>query len=421
MGHTGKGVDLMESWQKTLTLILILTQLFLLAPVSQLPLWAAQEPQVSAEAAVLMDLNSGQVLWAKNEHQQRSPASTTKILTALIALEKGNLNDTVTISPEAVRVEGTRVYLVEGEKQSLENLLYAMMLNSANDAAYSIAEHVGGTVEAFSQLMNEKVKALGAQNSNFVTPSGLDEEGHTTTAYDLALITKAAMADPKFREIVATKTRPWQGAQWESTLINQNELLSTYEGTTGVKTGYTTKAKNCLVVTAERNGEAFLAVILGSPTKKNSFADGKALLDYAFNNFYTQPLAQKGEIVAQLELEGQALEVAPISNFEFLQSRENPIYPQEKLVLLPLKAPVAKGEKVGEIQYIADEQILGKVELVAQNDVANRTTLFDWWVRLTSAVFLGLLLILFVRFYNSRRKKRYGYYSSRSYRRFSSL
>lgn len=408
----------MRLWQKWLVLLLVLINFLGFVPFFPKPLWAAEEPQIAAESAVLMDLNSGKVIWAKNEHVKRSPASTTKILTALIALEKGKLNDIVTISSEAVRVAGTRVYLVEGEKQTLEELLYAMMLNSANDAAYAIAEHIGGSLKAFSQMMNEKAKSLGAEESNFVTPNGLDEEGHSTTAYDLALISRAAMANPEFRKIVATKTRPWQGAEWESTLRNQNELLFTYNGATGVKTGYTTKAKNCLVVTAERNGDAFLAVIMGSPTKHSSFVDGKNLLDYAFKNYHTQTLAKEGQTVAQLDLEGQALKVAPRSNFKFLQSREHPITPQEKLFFYPIKAPVEKGAVVGEIQYLADGQILGKVELVAQNDVADQTTLYDWWVRLTSGVFVVLLLTLFFRLYSSWRKKRRGFYLSRSYRRF---
>ncbi|WP_227767301.1 D-alanyl-D-alanine carboxypeptidase family protein [Zhaonella formicivorans] len=399
---------------RSLAFVVLIAVLYAASPLAQAPAWAIQEPQINGESAILLEMTSGQVIWAKNEHVKRAPASTTKILTALIALEKGKLDDLVTVSEEAVRVEGTRVYLVAGEKQSLENLLYAMLLNSANDAAYAIAEYIGGNVENFTRMMNKKAQELGAVNSNFVTPNGLDAEGHYTTAYDLALIARAAMENPKFREIVATKTRKWHGAEWESTLINQNDLLSTYEGTIGVKTGYTSQAKNCLVSAARRNGDTYLAVVLGSQTKSSVISDSKKLLDYAFENYYTQSLARKGETVAEISLEGQNLSITPISDLAYLQSRWTPVFPQAKINLLPLKAPVGKGEKVGEIQYLWENEEIGRVELVAQNAVQNRTTLFDWWVRLTSFVFVLLAIMLTLRIINGRRRTKYRTFSRRS-------
>ena len=384
------------------------------------PAIAGEEPDTTAEAAIVMDLHSGQVIWAKDENTARPPASTTKILTALIALEEGNLQDEVTISDAAVRVDGTRVYLVAGEKQSLENLLYAMLLNSANDAAYAIAEHIGGSIEGFAQKMNEKAKSLGARNSNFINPNGLADENHYTTALDLALISRAAMANPTFREIVATETKAWQGAEWTSTLINQNKLLSGYEGALGIKTGYTSKAKWCLVSAAERNGEAFLVVVLGD-TKNGVWSDSKILLDYGFNNFYTQNLATKGQVVAQVEIEGQKLELATISDLTYLQSKNNPFHPEEIINVMALKAPIEQGDKVGEMEYLRNGQVLDKLDLVAKNKIKNRISLWEWWSG-GATVVIGILILGFIiRLKNNNRTRGYRTFcSSKRYRFYKS-
>lgn len=383
------------------------------------PLLASQDPNIAGEAAVLMDLKSGQVVWAKNENQARAPASTTKILTALIAIEKGNLQDEVTISEDAVRVEGTRVYLVPGEKQTLENLLYAMLLNSANDAAYAIAEHIGGSIEAFAQMMNEKARELGAVNSHFVNPNGLTEENHYTTALDLAIIARAAMKNPTFRTIVATQSRPWHGAEWESTLVNGNKLLTQYEGAIGVKTGYTSEAKWCLVSAAERNNEAFLAVVLGS-NNKQIWSDSKALLDYGFNNFYTQTLARAGQVVGEVEIGEQKLELSTVSDLTYLQSKLDPVQPEEKIYLQPIKPPVEKGRQVGVIRYFISGEEIGKVDLVANNNLERIYTPWEIWTYFASALVALLLLVAVIRFFIRRRARSlaYGGYRLRRYHSF---
>lgn len=394
----------------TLSLLFLVLVFFLSKDTTA---WAVQEPQINGEAAIVIELHSGQVIWAKNEHERRPPASTTKIITALLALEKGNLNEQVQISAEAVRVAGTRVYLTAGEKQSLEDLLYAMLLNSANDAAYAIAEHIGGSVEEFAEMMNEKAKELGAVDSNFVTPNGLPADNHYSTAFDLAIIARSAMQNAKFREIVATKTRDWHGAEWESKLINQNKLLTSYEGAIGVKNGYTNEAKMCLVAAAARNGDTYLSVMLGS-SGNNVWTDSQQLLDYAFTNYYTQSMVVKGEVVAELEYEEQKLQIVPAADFTYLQSRAEPINPQGIVKLLPLKAPVHKGEKVGELQYTWQGQEIGRVELVALNDLRNRAGLYDWWVRLSSVVCILMVVVMLIKYYNRRRTRRYMTFSRRS-------
>lgn len=200
---------------------------------------AAAQPSVSAQSAVVMDAVSGRVLYDKNMEKRCGMASTTKIMTAITALENGNLEETVKVSASAAGVEGSSMYLSAGEEITLENLLYGLMLVSGNDAATAVAEHVGGSVEKFAVMMNEKAQAIGAVNTHFDNPHGLATDTHYTTAKDLATITAYGLKNDKFAEIVATKSKkvPWQGKSYQRQLTNHNKLLSMYEGCVGVKTG----------------------------------------------------------------------------------------------------------------------------------------------------------------------------------------
>ncbi|HHY79044.1 MAG TPA: D-alanyl-D-alanine carboxypeptidase, partial [Thermoanaerobacter sp.] len=212
----------------------ILYLFILLYFMSSVKVYAESYPSISAKAAIVMDQETGRVLYEKNSHEKLPMASTTKIMTLLVALEKGNLNDIVTVSKRAASVGGSSIWLSPGEKIDMESLLYGLMLNSGNDAATAIAEHIGGSVESFVEIMNQKAKEIGAYNTHFVTPSGLDIgiDDHYTTAYDLALITRYAFRYPKFAEIVSTKekTIPWEGKEWDRYLRNKNKLLWIYEG-----------------------------------------------------------------------------------------------------------------------------------------------------------------------------------------------
>ncbi len=243
-------------------------------------------PSIFAKSAIVIDQETGRVLYEKNSHEKLPMASTTKIMTLLVALEKGNLKDIVTVSKRAASVGGSSIWLSPGEKIDMESLLYGLMLNSGNDAATAIAEHIGGSVENFAKIMNEKAKEIGAYDTHFVTPSGLDIgiDDHYTTAYDLALITRYAFRYPKFAEIVSTKekTIPWEGKEWDRYLRNKNKLLWIYEGADGVKTGFTNKAGRCLVSSATREGRRFIAVVLNSPPM---WEDSIKILDYAFSKY----------------------------------------------------------------------------------------------------------------------------------------
>lgn len=254
---------------------------------------------VSARGAVLMEAASGDVIFGQNPNTRLPMASTTKIMTALVALERLSLDTVVTVTPDSVGVEGSSIYLIEGETLTLEQLLYALLLESANDAATAIAVAVAGSVEKFADMMNEKAAELGLTDTHFVNPHGLDHEEHYTTARELALIARAALAHPVFREICSTKrkTIPLHGDGGVRLLLNHNKLLDGYEGCIGVKTGYTKKTGRCLVSAAEREGVTLIAVTLNAP---DDWRDHTAMLDYGFGLYESVTLGGEGFFSAPL-------------------------------------------------------------------------------------------------------------------------
>ena len=241
------------------------------------------EWDVVGKAAVLMEMQTGNILWEKNKEAPRPPASTAKILTALVTLDRVPLKEIVTVSITAIANKSSAVALKGGERLAVQDLLYALLLQSNNDAALALASHIGGSTPKFVQIMNQKARSLGALHSKFFNPSGLSHPGQVTTARDLAAITRAALANPEFQRIVATKSYPWKSSTWEGVLDNSNELLKSYDGAIGVKTGNTREAGYCLVAAAQRGDKTLIAVILGSQ-EKHVWQDAKKLLDYGFKN-----------------------------------------------------------------------------------------------------------------------------------------
>ncbi|GAV23277.1 D-alanyl-D-alanine carboxypeptidase family protein [Carboxydothermus pertinax] len=331
----------------------------------------AGEPQIVGRAAAVINVKSGKFVYLKNPDQKMYPASTTKILTTLIALEKGNLTDMVYVDKEASYVEGSAIWLNPGEKITLEDLLYSIMLNSANDSAIAVAKHIAGNVSSFVREMNDKARELGAKNTHFVNPNGLPNDDHYTTARDLALIARAAMQNPKFREIVATKTKVInRDPKYLRLLINHNKLLWRYEGANGIKTGYTVKARQCLVASANKNGEEFIAVILGSEGS-NVYDDAQKLLDYAFANYKTVKVISKGQQIKKAPVtdgrETVSLEAAE-DLYDTVYKDEKPEY-EYKTSLQELKAPVRAGETLGTLLVCRKGIKVGEVNLIAANGV----------------------------------------------------
>jgi D-alanyl-D-alanine carboxypeptidase len=288
-------------------------------------------PSVSAEAAALIDVRSGRLIYSKNGDEPRLIASLTKIMTAIVAIEYGDLSDRVKVGKNAYGKEGSSLYLQLGEEMSLENMLYGLMLRSGNDAATAIAEHLGGSVEGFAYLMNRKAEELGLANTHFVNPHGLDEEGHYSTANDLAKLTAYALRNPTFQEIVRTKvkTAPNPNGKWDYRWRNKNKMLLFYEGADGVKTGYTKAAGRGLVSSATRGGQQLAVVTLNAP---NDWSDHTALLNYGFANYPLETIVRKGQNLANTALVPAESVLYPLTAEEKLGLRmvvqeeaENPI------------------------------------------------------------------------------------------------
>ena len=369
-------------------------------------------PEIVGQAGLVMDVLTGKVLYEKNAHSPFEPASTTKIMTAILALEKGNLSDIVVTSEEPLRVDGSRIYLEEGEKLTLEQMLYGMMLNSGNDAAVAIAEHIGGDIESFVKMMNAKAREIGAYHTTFVNPSGLPDEGHLTTAYDLALISRYALLNlPEFRKIVSTKTLeiPWQAEEWDRQLINLNKLLWNYEGADGVKTGYTSTAGRTLVASATRDGWQLISVVLKSDA--NIWSDSMALLDYGFENFEIKNLVGKNSDVAEEDVKyGDPVKLVTKDGLTSVV-KKNDLPISKKLVInQDIKAPVSKGEVLGQLIFYQGEEQLGSVNLIAANDVKRKIHTFWWFWPLTIilATYIPFRIMVGIKRYK-RHKRRIQY------------
>jgi len=332
----------------------------LLAGITATPaLSYARIPQLdtNAEAAAVVDVSSGRILYSKQGDVRMRIASLTKVMTAIVAIEQGNLADLVTVSRNAAVQEGSSVYLKAGEQVSLSTLLYGLMLRSGNDAAVAIAEHVGGSLEGFVYMMNEKAAQLGMTNTHFTNPSGLDEEGHVSTANDLAKLTAYALKNPVFRDIVKTKVKrlPNPDGRWDYVWENKNKMLHLYEGADGVKTGYTKLARRCLISSATRGGQQIAVVTLND---NYDWADHARALDYGFEHFPLTQLAKKGEPV-----DGTKLVIG--SNFYYPLTEEEKSRVTKKTIL---GDPRSLSYRLGE---------LGRLQISLENEVIASLPLYD--------------------------------------------
>lgn len=242
-------------------------------------------PETNSRACVVIDRNTNTVLYGKNENTKRKMASTTKIMTAIVIIENCNLDETIEVSKKAAGTGGSRLGLKTGDKITIKNLLYGLMLCSGNDAAVALAEYAGGNVYGFAELMNKKANDLGLTNTNFETPHGLDSDNHYTTAYELALLSNYALNNKTFKQIVGTKNYTISINGYPKALSNTNELLGNLDGVYGVKTGFTNGANRCLVTSCKRNNMDIICVVLGADTKKFRTSDSTKLINYIFNNF----------------------------------------------------------------------------------------------------------------------------------------
>lgn len=318
---------------------------------------------VSAHSAILMDADTGQVLYEKNAQEKSLIASTTKIMTALVVLEQGNLDEIVTVPQEAVGIEGSSMYLKAGEELTVRQLLYGMMLSSGNDAAVALALYTDGSIEAFARRMNEKAHALGLRHTSFANPNGLDSEENYSTAYDLAKITQAALNTEGFSEIVSTKTIQCGGHY----LVNHNKLLWQYEGALGVKTGYTKKAGRILVGAAEQKGRRLISVTINAP---DDWQDHKAMLDDGFSRYQLQTVLEEGQQVGTLTVMSGAADAVPVTVGEPYCVYLLPEETVKLSVKLPLfvYAPLKKGQEVGTLTVYLGEKRLAELPAYVGED-----------------------------------------------------
>ena len=341
---------------------------------------------VDAESAILIDVSSGRILYEKNANQERPMASVTKITTAILALEKGNLESIVKVSKLAAETGEASIWLEEGEEHSLEDLLFALMLKSANDSAVAIAEHVGGSVEEFAKMMTNRAKELGANNTNYKNPHGLHDPDHYTTAHDLAVITRHALLNiPKFREIITTgkRTMAWEGNDWDRILINHNKLLNRYEGADGVKTGFTSEAGRTFVGSATRNGLQLVAVVMNTP---DIYADSSRLLDYGFDNFEAISIVTKSEFEKTLPVSNNTKSVRVGIKRDLVMSLAKGEESKVKLIEdIPsaVKGPIKKGDRVGQLVLQFKDQQLATVPVYALEQVGAKSLRQSLWQRIT--------------------------------------
>ncbi|WP_408006578.1 D-alanyl-D-alanine carboxypeptidase family protein [Pseudalkalibacillus sp. A8] len=325
----------------------------------------AEGPGVYAQGAILMEQESGRVLYGKNEHQKMRIASITKIMTAILAIESGKMEETVTVSERPLQAEGSSIYLKKGEKIVLEDLVYGLMLRSGNDSAVAIAEHVGGSLEGFVYMMNEKATEIGMRNTYFSNPHGLDDhENHYSTAYDMALLTRYAMENEQYRKISGTKTHraPQDGEKWDRIFKNKNKLLRMYEYSTGGKTGYTSRAKRTLVSTAQKEDLELIAVTLNDG---NDWNDHMNLFNWAFDTYDLVSIVQKGKITG-LENEAYRNKVEAARTFYYpLNEEERELVNNEITLMKPPKNGKWKNppSPVGQLTIFLDGKDIGQIPL----------------------------------------------------------
>lgn len=349
-------------------------------------MWCENFPNICAESAIIMEAETGSILYGKNMHDKNFPASITKILTTLIALENSSMNETVTFSKDAVfevDLDSSRIGIDVNEQLTMEQALYGIMLASANEVSYAVAEHVAGDIPSFTKLMNEKAKEVGALNSNFTNPHGLPDSNHYTTAYDMALISKASLANEDFCEISQTRTYtiPPTNIQEESRpLANHHKFINRnihFEGAIGGKTGWTSVSRHTLVTFAKRDGMTLIAVVMNCPSSNDVYTDTSNLLNYAFDNFKSNTINEVNvDMSENIDFFAKYHSFFNLSNSP-LQVSENGkvILPndvnfnetQRTIDLAPLET-LNKGENIiGSIIYSYNDTNLGRTDIIYNN------------------------------------------------------
>jgi len=388
--------------------VLIILLFLIVVASNHFVTFANEELLVNAKSSLLIEKNTGKIIYENNMNEQNYPASVTKILTAIITIENCELEDIATVSQSAISQipDGyVTAPLYVGEKISIKDLLYALMLKSANDVAYVLAEHVGGSVDDFSNLMNEKAKEIGCKNSHFINPNGIHNSNHYTTAYDMYLIANYAMQNKIFAEIVSTYQYKLPASNKYSgndrIMKNTNNFVnpsSSYydEKVKGIKTGTTIQAGNCLITEASENGLDFITVVLGAETSNSKFSETKKMIKYAFDNYTLTEIHKKYDIIKNIEVEKATEEtknlnlvisddITVMNNIDIEVNKIEPeIILEENIV-----APINKGQEIGTIKYNIDG-LEYTAKLLAENDVELRT----YYIEISIGIGISVLILI---------------------------
>lgn len=331
--------------------------------------------EIDADACILIDAGSGRIIYQQNAHESLPPASTTKVLTALLVLQnEKDLQRVITLPDDFVNVGESGIYLEAGEKHTVEDLLYALMLKSANDAAQALAIGVSGNEPAFVKYMNDYIKELGLADSTWQNPHGLHDDNHLTSVYDLAMITREAAKIPLFNEIITTDSwsMPWTGNVYDRQLFNSNQFLDRYEGADGVKTGYTSISGNCLVASATRDGMRLIGVVFNCP-EFSHYDQMIKLMDYGFDSYQPLQLASAGDVLGTVRIKKgdvRSVEAAPASDVVIAMPKGTTFQPEPKITLeSSLVAPLSIDQAVGTVSYTDDMGNTVEVPLYAKEQV----------------------------------------------------
>ena len=398
--------------------VLIIAMLFISCFNSNM-VFATDKLTVNAKASMIVELNSGKVIYEDNTEVQNYPASLTKILTAILVLENCELNDTVTVSQSAISnipQDYVVTPLYVGEKISVKDLLYALLLKSANDAAYVLAEHVGGTVEKFSNMMNKKAEEIGCKNSHFLNPNGIHDDNHYTTAYDMFLITKYAIENEKFEKIVSTyryTISTTNKCTTERVMENSNFFVcppSKYydKDVKGIKTGTTQQAGNCLITNIEKNGFNVITLVLGAKTKESRFTETKKMIDYMFDNYTHTQIHKQGDIIKTIEIENATKETKnlnlvisdDVTVMNNIDTKLDEIKP-EIILKENIKAPLKQGQELGTVKYNV-EGLEYTVKLLAEHDVDKKTN----FVQIAIGIGTVFMLLCIITIKKKKMKKK---------------
>lgn len=356
-------------------IFLLLFSLLALYPTADTP---SVNFNVSAKSATLYVPETDTFIYSKNSRDRMPMASTTKIMTALIALEECSGDEVVKIDDSAIGVEGSSAYLRQGDELTMEELTYALLLQSANDAAVAIACHIGENVEGFANIMNERAESMGLCDTHFENPHGLDASEHYTTAEDLAKIAGAALKNPKFKEITSTYKKSFITDERSRTYVNHNKLLNMYDGCIGVKTGFTKKSGRCLVGAAERDGLTFITVTLDAPS---DWQDHRNMLDYGYARLEKISFAEPFEYeykIPVLEGDAESVRVANKDGASLIREKNDGDFESHVKLSRFVIAPISEGDILGEVIFTLDGKECARVNLVATEDVARKENKTLW-------------------------------------------